>query len=119
MDFFNANDWLSRPGPKYAFKLDHILFIVIAMLIGVGLCFLLHKKNKNTVHLVLVILWAIAVGVEVIYYGVTYAQCIIDPVKYQFNIETMLPFHSCLMFLYVFPFSFLLYNVFVFLCRPE
>lgn len=116
MNFFDSNDWLNRPGPKYAFNLDHILFIVIALLIGVGLCFLLHKKNKKTVHLVLIVLWAIAVGVELIYYGVTYSQCIINPVKYPFNIETMLPFHSCLMFLYVFPFALFSKNRIIKLC---
>ena len=29
MDFFLSHDWLNREGPSYAFKLDHILFIVI------------------------------------------------------------------------------------------
>jgi uncharacterized membrane protein YwaF len=30
-------------------------------------------------------------------------MCIVDPSNYPFDIETMLPLHSCLMFLYVFP----------------
>ena len=105
MNFFDSNDWLNRPGPKYAFQLDHILFVVIGLLIGVGLCFLLRKKEQKTVKIVLISLWAFAVAIEVFYYGVTYIQCIVDPEKYPFNIEYMLPFHSCLMFLYVFPFA--------------
>ena len=105
MDFFNARDWLNRPGPTYAFKLDHILFVVIGLLIGVVLCFLLRKKDKKVVKAVLITLWAIAVAVDAFYYGVVYAQCIMDPTNHPFSLEGMLPFHSCLMFLYVFPFA--------------
>ena len=104
MDFFLKPDWLNRPGP-YAFKLDHILFVVISLLIGVALCFLLRNKEKKTIKIVLVSLWAFAVLVEIVYYGVTYGMCIADPVNHPFNIEGMLPFHSCLMFMYVFPFA--------------
>ena len=98
-------DWLDRPGPKYAFKLDHIIFVVIALLIGVALCFILRKKEKKTIKTVLICLWAVAVFVEVFYYSVEYALCAIDPTNHPFVLEGMLPFHSCLMFLYVFPFA--------------
>ena len=69
MNFFESHDWLNRPGPTYAFKLDHILFVVIGLLIGVGLCFLLRKKDKKTVKIVLIALWAFAVAIELFYYG--------------------------------------------------
>ena len=105
MNIFTSPDWLNRGLDSYAFQPDHILFVVISMLIGVGLCFLLRTKSKNTVKIVLISLWGFAVLSEIIYYGVTYAMCIKDPENYPFNIEGMLPFHSCLMFLYVFPFS--------------
>ena len=105
MNFFTTPDWLNRPGPKYAFKLDHILFVVIALLIGVALCFILRKKEKKTIKIVLICLWAVAVFVEVFYYSVEYALCAIDPTNHPFVLEGMLPFHSCLMFLYVFPFA--------------
>ena len=105
MDFFTSPDWLNRPGPNYAFQLDHILFIVISMMIGVGLCFLLHGKEKKTIKIVLISLWALAIAIEVFYYGYVYTMCIVDPKNHPFNIESMLPFHSCLMFLYVFPFA--------------
>ena len=105
MDFFTSRDWLNRPGPTYAFQLDHILFVVISMLIGVGLCFLLRKKERKTIKIVLISLWALAVAVEIFYYIVEYTLCAINPEGHPFNLETMLPFHSCLMFLYVFPFA--------------
>lgn len=103
MDFFLSHDWLNREGPTYAFKLDHILFIVIGLLVGVFLCFFLRKKDKKVIKITLISIWALAVVIEIFYYAVTYAYCIKDPVNYPFNIETMLPFHSCLMFLYIFP----------------
>ena len=103
MDFFLSHDWLNREATSYAFKLDHILFIVIGLLIGVGLCFFLRKNEKRTITIVITSIWALAVLVELIYYGFTYALCISDPVTYPFDIESMLPLHSCLMFLYVFP----------------
>ena len=103
MDFFLSHDWLNRDGPTYAFKLDHILFIVIGLLVGVFLCFFLRKKDKRIIKITLISIWALAVVVEIFYYAVTYVYCIKDPVSYPFNIETMLPLHSCLMFLYVFP----------------
>ena len=101
MDFFTSNDWLNRPGPSYAFKLDHILFVVIGILIGAGLCFLLRKKDKKVIKITLLSIWGLAVAIELFYYGYLYISCINGSMT--FNIESMLPFHSCLMFLYVFP----------------
>ena len=101
MEFFTSNDWLNRPGPSYAFKLDHILFVIIGMLIGVGLCFLLRKKDKKVIKITLISIWGLAIAIELFYYGYLYISCINGSMT--FNIETMLPFHSCLMFLYVFP----------------
>ena len=101
MNFFESHDWLNRPGPTYAFKLDHILFVVIGLLIGMALCFLLRKKDKKTIKIVLIAIWAFAVAIELFYYGYLYISCTNG--SKTFDIEKMLPFHSCLMFLYVFP----------------
>ena len=110
MDFFDSYDWLNRPGPKYAFQLDHILFIIIGLLIGVLLCFLLRKKDKKVIKIVTICLWASAVLIEIIYYGELYIKCIKDPTNYPFDTETMLPFHSCLMFMYIFPVAMFINN---------
>ena len=101
MNFFESHDWLNREGPTYAFKLDHILFVAIGLLIGVALCFLLRKKENKTIKIVLIAIWAFAVAIELFYYGYLYISCING--SKTFDIEKMLPFHSCLMFLYVFP----------------
>ena len=101
MNFFESHDWLNRPGPTYAFKLDHILFVIIGLIIGVALCFFLRKKDKKTIKIVLIAIWAFAVAIELFYYGYLYISCING--SKIFDIEKMLPFHSCLMFLYVFP----------------
>ena len=100
MDFFTKHDWFDRPGP-YQFTLEHFMFILLSILVGVLLCFLLMKKDKKIIRRVLIILWLIAVGVEVGYYAVEYYLCFTG--EYTFNFQTMLPLHSCSMFMYVFP----------------
>lgn len=104
MNFFNAPDWFNRPGP-YAFTWDHLLMVFGLLAIGVALAFFLRKKDKKIVRTVLICLWAFGVAIEVFYYASEYIQCAINPSGHPFNIEGMLPFHSCLMFLYVFPFA--------------
>lgn len=102
MEFFDRADWLNREAP-YAFQWDHFLFIGIILLIGVGLCFLLKNKDKKTIKIVLISIWAFYVTIQVFNYTLIYTQTAMNPDKYPFNIETMLPLHSCLMFMYVFP----------------
>ena len=103
MDFFNAPDWFNRPGPTYAFTLDHLLTIFVLLAVGVFLAFFLRNKSKKTISIVLISLWVFSSVIGSIYYGVIYAQCILDPTNHPFVMEEMLPFHSCLMFIYVFP----------------
>ena len=104
MNFFNTPDWLNRPGP-YAFTLDHLLMVFGLLALGVVMALFLRKKDQKTIRIVLICLWAFGVAIEAFYYGVTYVQCIVDPTNHPFNLEGMLPFHSCLMFMYVFPFA--------------
>ena len=104
MNFFNTPDWLNRPGP-YAFTLDHLLMVFGLLALGVMMALFLKKKDQKTIKIVLICLWAFGTAIEAFYYGVTYIQCIVDPTNHPFNIEGMLPFHSCLMFMYVFPFA--------------
>ena len=105
MDFFNSHDWLNRGGYDYIFHFDHIIYLVIALLVTVGLCLLLYNKDKTTVKKTLVIIWMVAITLMVVYYGEQYIQCLINPSGFPFVLETMLPFHSCLMFMYLFPFA--------------
>ena len=104
MNFFNTPDWLNRPGP-YAFTLDHLLMVFGLLALGTVMALFLRKKDQKTIKIVLICLWAFGVAIEAFYYGVTYIQCIADSTNHPFNIERMLPFHSCLMFMYVFPFA--------------
>ena len=119
MDFINSHDWLNRPGPNYAFKLDHILFVVVSMLIGAGLCFLLRKKSQKIIKTVLISLWAFGAVAVFVYYLATYIQCAVDPENHPFIMEKMLPFHSCLAFIYVFPFAIFSKNRIIKLCASN
>ena len=104
MDFFYKIDWLNRE-PPYAFTWDHFLFIVLYLSIGVLLAFLLRKKDKKTIKIVLISLWIFYLVIKVIYLSLIYGRCIAHPNEYPFDIRKMLPLHSCLMFMYVFPFA--------------
>lgn len=100
MDFFTKPDWFNRPGP-YKFTLEHFLFIIVTILFAIGFCFLLRKKDKKVIKTVLIVLWAVAVGVEIGYYAITYYISI--NIEHHWNFQTQLPLHSCSMFMYIFP----------------
>ena len=104
MEFFTSRDWLGREGP-YNFKLDHILFIVIGLGLGFLLAFLLRGKNKKTIKTWIISLWAIGTAVEAFYYIGLAIFSSIHPELRAWSIESMLPLHSCLMFMYIFPFA--------------
>ena len=102
MDFFTSRDWLNRE-PPYAFKWDHLLFIFLIIGVAIGLAFLLRKKDKKVVKIVLISLWAFGFAVVIAYYVAIWVMCANDPVNHPFKLEGDLPLHSCLMFFYVFP----------------
>ena len=111
--FLLSHDWLNRPGPSYAFKIDHLLFIFIAMAIGVAAAILLRRCQRKTISIVLVSLWAFGVTIELFYYIFLYVLCGIHYEDWVFNISSMLPFHSCSMFMFVFPVAFFVKNKYV------
>ena len=102
MEFIDSTDWLNRE-PPYAFQWDHILFIVVGLLIGVFLALFLRKKSRKAIKIILISLWAFATTIVFVYYITIYILCGVDPSGHPFQIDKMLPFHSCLMFMYVFP----------------
>lgn len=112
MDFFLSTDWLNRPGP-YGFKWDHLVSVLVFMALGLLLTFLIRKKDKKTVHITLVILWAVATTVEMGYFITRWTICAIDPVNNPFQIDYMLPLHSCFMFMFVCPFALFVKNKYV------
>ena len=104
MDFFYNTDWLNRE-PPYAFKWDHLVIIAILMVLGVAFALFMRTRSKKTVHITLVSIWGFYVLMQVVYYTLIYVRCATNPSEYPFNIDTMLPLHSCLMFMYIFPFA--------------
>ena len=110
MDFFSSHDWLGRNLDSYAFKLDHLLFILIAISIGVVLALVLRKREKKTIKIVLISLWILYLVVVWFYYGYNYWMSATHPNEYPFNLKTMLPLHSCCMFMFVFPFAIFVKN---------
>lgn len=104
MGFFADKDWLHRT-PSYAFQWDHILFIILTIIVATFLAIFLRKKSHKTIHIILISLWAFYILVVVTYYAYIYSQVISDSTNHPFDIRSMLPLHSCLMFMYVCPFA--------------
>ena len=100
MEFFFNPDWFNRPGP-YAFTLEHFLFITLTVVVGVVLSLFLRRCQKQTVKIVLISMWAFLVAIEILKWIVIYARVFTDD-SYPYNVETMLPLHSCSLFMYVF-----------------
>ena len=50
MNFFNARDWLGRPGP-YAFTLDHLLMVFGLLALGVAMALFLRKKDQKSIKI--------------------------------------------------------------------
>lgn len=110
MHFFTSRDWFNRE-PPFAFTLEHFLFIIIAMSVGVLLGILLRKKEKKTIKIVLISLWVFALVIETIYYASLYIRCGLGQIS--FNHRTMLPLHSCSMFMYIFPLAMFVKNKYI------
>ena len=108
-DWYHVRDWLGQE-PPYAFRWDHILFIVLSILVAVGLIFLLRNKDKKTQKLIYIILWIISIGLIAFDLSIAYIEVIMDPANHSFNIESMLPLHSCYMFMYIFPIAIFVKN---------
>lgn len=102
MDFINSNDWLNRE-PPYAFQWDHLVSILVGLAIGVFLALFLRNKSKKTIKIVTTALWAFGTTVVTTYYIIHWTASAVDPSNHPFKIDYHLPFHSCLMFMYIFP----------------
>ena len=63
MNFFENPDWFGRPGP-FAYNLEYIIFIVLAIAFAVIFPILLRKKDKKTIKKILTILWSMAVFLD-------------------------------------------------------
>lgn len=102
MDFYDSVDWLNRK-PPYAFQWDHLVSIFLGLGIAIFLALFLRNKSKKTIKIVIISLWAFSSLVVFSYYIASYIICAVDPVGHPFRIDRFMPFHSCLMFMYVFP----------------
>lgn len=113
MNFLLQNDWLGREGPSYSFTWDHFLIIGLMMAFGIFLAIFLRKKSQRTIKITLIVLWAIGLAVTTFYHVLLYVLCAIQYEDYVFEIEKMLPLHSCLMFYYLFPVAMFVKNKYV------
>ena len=102
MNFFTNPDWFGRSGP-FAYNLEYLVFIIIAIAFSVVFPIILRKKQSKTVKSVLITLWCIAVALDGLKYGYGLISNIASGNVSIANID--LPLWTCSMYLYLMPFA--------------
>lgn len=101
MNFFENPDWFGRPGP-FAYNLEYIVFMVLAIAFVFVLPILLKGKDKKIIKLLLIILWGVAVVLDILKYGYLLISNAVNGTFTIANIDV--PLWTCSMFLYLMPF---------------
>ncbi|MDE6583671.1 MAG: YwaF family protein [Clostridia bacterium] len=97
MNWFTTNDLLKRSGP-FTLCVDYIVwYILAAIVLGVGIYFLCKRKSEKVTKIVFIVLWAVAVAIDV-------TKLIVN-ICTGFNIGTDIPLYICSIFMYVMPFA--------------
>lgn len=95
MNWFTTYDLLKRNGP-FTFAVDYIIwYIVVAIAAIVGIYFLNKYKTEKRVKIVLIVLWAVAVALDL-------TKLIVNICE-GFSIGGDLPLYVCSLFLYIMP----------------
>ena len=95
MNWFTTNDLLKRDGP-FTFAVDYIVwYVVVAILVCIGIYFLIKYKTEKRIKAVLIVLWAINVALDIVK--------IIVNIRRGFSIGGHLPLYVCSLFMYVMP----------------
>ncbi len=97
MNWFTTEDLFQRSG-SFVFSVDYILWYILAFTaLGVGIYYLVKRKSEKATKIVLIVLWAIAVSLDVV-------KLIVN-ICTGFSIRTAIPFYICSIFMYVMPFA--------------
>ncbi len=100
MNFFENPDWFGRTGP-FAYNLEYIIFIVLAIAFAIVFPILLRKKDKKVIKRILIILWVVAVFLDLLKYGYSLINNIVDDTLSLATLDV--PLWTCSMFLYLMP----------------
>lgn len=99
-EFFESNDWFGRSGP-FAYNTEYIIFIVLAIALAFVLPILLRKKESKAIKTALIILWAIAVVLDITKYVYNWVSHSLNGTATVDNLA--FPFWTCSMYLYIMP----------------
>ena len=100
MNFFTNPDWFHRPGP-FAYNTEYIIFIVLSIIFAFICPIMLKKKDNKTIKTVLIVLWGVAVALDVVKYGYSLIVNLKNGVTGLGNYD--IPLWTCSMFLYLMP----------------
>lgn len=103
--FFSARDWFGRTDESFLFNFEHIVFIVMAFIIGIVLPLVLRraKVSRKTVHIVLIALWVATVVWDLVKW--LWGMIPVFKGLESFNVASGMPFHTCSVYMFVAPFA--------------
>jgi hypothetical protein len=99
-EFITDYDWFNREGP-FLFNLEHILFIIFYITVGIVLAIWLRKKPKDFTRKVLIALWIFTVAIDIPKWSASwYVMIYLGRFP---SYVSMFPLYTCSLFMYITP----------------
>ena len=100
MNFFTNPDWFGRPGP-FAYNAEFIICALLLVALTFIIPILLRKKENAPIKTILIVLWGVAVFLDLLKYGYSLISNIVN---HTLSLATLdVPLWTCSMFLYIMP----------------
>ena len=100
MSFFENPDWFGRPGP-FAYNTEYIIATILLVVLAFIFPILLRKKQPTTIKKILIILWIIALVLDVVKYTYSFINNLTNGVTDIGSFD--FPLWTCSMFLVLMP----------------
>ncbi len=100
MNFFTNPDWFGRSGP-FAYNVEFIVCTVLLVALTFIIPILLRKKEQKTIKTILIVLWGVAVFLDLTKYGYSFINNVVNGTLTLATLDV--PLWTCSMFLYLMP----------------
>ena len=100
MNFFTNPDWFGRSGP-FAYNIDYIVFIILAITLAFVLPILLRKAQTKTIKNILIALWILALVLDIPKYAYNWVTNFSKDIVVINDLD--FPLWTCSLYLYLMP----------------
>ena len=100
MNFFTNPDWFGRPGP-FAYNTEFIICAILLVALTFIIPILLRGKEQKTIKTILIVLWSVAVFLDLLKYGYSLISNIVSGTLTLATLDV--PLWTCSMFLFLMP----------------